>query len=291
MNDQPANLRDAGAVVALLEGAAAVYRESPARRGSTVHLADHGLLLATGDLHDNALNLRRILKMAELEAGANRHLILHEVIHGPDLVNGMDLSVRTLARCADLKLRYPDQVHVLLSNHELSQMRGEEITKDGLSVVAAFNDGVDFLYGAEADGVRGAVASYIGALPLALRCANGVMVSHSLPAPRRIEAFDKAVLDRELVPEDLENKGSGYDMVWGRHHNRVILEELAQAWGVSVFVVGHQPAEMGYEPLGDNALILLSDDGHGVALPIDLARVYTRDELIEAVLPLASVAV
>ncbi|MEL7088733.1 MAG: hypothetical protein AAGL98_09895 [Planctomycetota bacterium] len=291
MADETPNLKDADVVVGLLRDAAAQFRQSPLRKGATVHLPDHGRLLATGDLHDHGLNFQRIVKLADLAKNEDRHVILHEVIHGPDRVNGADLSVRMLARCADLALKFPGQVHVMQSNHELAQMRDEGITKDGVSVVDAFNAGIDFLYGGAADEVRDAVNDYIGALCLAVRCANGVMVSHSLPAPRRIEAFDKGVLDREPTPGDWAPKGSAYDMVWGRYQNRVILAELAAAWGVSVFVIGHQPVEMGYEELGDNAVIIGSDDGHGVGLPIDLSRTYTRDELVKTIRPLASVTV
>ncbi|MEM9160524.1 MAG: FMN-binding glutamate synthase family protein, partial [Verrucomicrobiota bacterium] len=49
-------------------------------------------------------------------------------------------------------------------------------------------------------------------------------------------AAPKAFIDRVGMP------GSAYDMVWGRHQNKKITEELAEAWGVEVFVVGHQPA-------------------------------------------------
>lgn len=283
-------------MIALFHGAAEAHRDCSLRRGATVHLPDAGHLTATGDLHDHGLNFQRILKLADLRtakaAADRRHLILHEVIHGEDRVNGADLSVRMLARCADLKLRFPDQFHVLQSNHELAQMRNEGITKDGVSVCEIFNDGIDFIFGGEADEVREAVNDYIRSLPLAVKCANGVMVSHSLPAPRRIEEFDKGVLDRELTDEDLGPHGSAYDMVWGRHHNQKITEELAEAWGVTAFVVGHQPAEMGYEPVADNTLIIASDHGHGVALSIDLSRSYTRDELIdEAMRELAGVMV
>ncbi|MEM1109203.1 MAG: hypothetical protein AAGH99_11005 [Planctomycetota bacterium] len=291
-------LRDAHEVIAVFRGAAEAFRDCPLRRGSTVHLPDHGRLTATGDLHDHALNFQRLVKysrLAEEDAPGtpgdadDQYLVLHEVIHGPATFSGMDFSVRTLARCADLKLRYPDRFHSVLSNHELAQLRGEGITKDGVSVCAVFDDGIDYLYADEADEVREAVGEYIQALPLAIKCANGVMVSHSLPAPRRIEAFDKAVLDRELTEEDLAPKGSAYDMVWGRHQNKKITEELAEAWGVNVFVVGHQPAEMGTEPVADNTLIVASDHNHGVALPINLARTPTRDELMDAAVPLAGV--
>ncbi|MEM9915208.1 MAG: hypothetical protein AAF911_09610 [Planctomycetota bacterium] len=302
---EPPDLRDAHHVIALFRGAAEAFRDCPLRRGSTVHLPDHGRLTATGDLHDHGLNFQRLLKFsglteaAESEEGnsgggtetSRGHLILHEVIHGPDRVNGMDLSVRMLARCADLKLRYPGHFHSLLSNHELAQYRSEGITKDGVSVCAIFDDGVDYLYGDDADDVREAMNDYIRSLPLAIRCANGVMISHSLPAPRRIEAFDKTVIDRELTDEDLAPKGSAYDMVWGRHQNRKITQELAEAWGVKLFVVGHQPAEMGIESVADNTVIIASDHNHGVALPIDLSQTYSQFDLMKAAVPLAGVAV
>jgi hypothetical protein len=283
------NLGDAAAVAAAFRHAADALRDDPQRRGSSVHLPDAGHLLATGDLHDHQLNFRRLLKLADLDAAADRHLILHEVIHGPDRVNDADLSVRMLARCADLVNRYPTQVHVLLSNHELAQLNGEAITKDGASVVDAFDAGIDFLYGPDADDVRQAMNDYILAMPLAVRCANGVMVSHSLPAPRRIDAFDKTVLDRELTEDDRRHKGSAYDLVWGRYQNQTITQELAEAWGVSAFVVGHQPAEMGYEPIAKNTLILASDHNHGVALSIDLARHYERPQLLHGIRALAGV--
>ncbi|MEM8738707.1 MAG: hypothetical protein AAGG38_09565 [Planctomycetota bacterium] len=320
----PLDLRDAEAVAAVFHDAARACRDAPGRRGSTVHLPAHGHLLVTGDLHDHALNYQRILKLARLgspaaplpssdadgqngsepngsnhsatnpanECGSGgRHLILHEVIHGPDRVNGHDLSVRMLARCADLKRRHPEHVHVLLSNHELAQLRGEGITKDGVSVVELFNQGVDFLYGNAADDIREAISDYVRSLPLAVRCDNGLMISHSLPAPRRIEDFDKAVLERELSDDDLAPKGSAYDMVWGRYQNQKITEELADAWGVEAFIVGHQPAEMGYEPVARNTLIIASDHNHGVALSIDLARHYRRPQLIHAVRALAGVPI
>ena len=133
---------------------------------------------------------------------------------------------------------------------------------------------------------------FIHSFPMAVRCANGVMCCHSLPAPRKIETFDKSLLDRLPTDEDLTSQhggGDAYLMVWGRHHTQKVADELAEAWGAEVFVLGHQPAEMGYETQGQTMLILASDHEHGVALPIDLSRRYTRDELVEEIVPLAAV--
>lgn len=294
------DLRDPDVVIDVFDRAAQANLNTPLRKGAAVHLPNKGRLLMTGDLHDHGLNFHRILKLAQLHKSPTNHLILHEVIHGPARINGRDLSIRMLARVAALKLEFPDQVHVLQSNHELAQCLGEGIMKDGVSVIDAFDEGLIMLFDERADEVREAMARYIKTLLLAVRCANGVFCCHSLPAPRRIERFDKTILDRVPTDEDLSGPvagsrlsgggaGSAHDMVWGRHHNQKIADELAEAWNAKVFVMGHQPAEMGYETEGDTILILASDHDHGVALPIDLSRRYTRDQLVEELVPLASV--
>ena len=283
------DLGDAGVVADLFEQAAEANLTTAGRTGAVVDLPDRGRLLMTGDLHDHTPNLPRILKLARLHKAPDRYLILHEVIHGPGRINGRDLSVRTLARIAALKLAYPDQVLVLQSNHELAQLNGEGILKGGVSVVEAFEEGLAFLFADGADAVRDAMNRYLGSLLLAVRCANGVFCSHSLPSPRKIERFDPSVIDRMPTPEDVASGGSAYDMVWGRHHTQKVADDLGAAWGSRLFLMGHQPAEMGCEAQGDTMLILASDHERGVALPIHLGRDYTRDELEEEAVLLAGV--
>lgn len=245
----------------------------------------------TGDLHDHGLNLQRLLKLASLSSGPDRHLILHEIIHGPYQVNRRDMSVRTLARVAALKIHYPEQVHLLQANHELAQLDGGGVSKNGVSVVEAFDRSVDFIYGDQAEDVRDVMGEFIRSLLLAVKCPNGVFCSHSLPAPRQLEGFDPAVIYRVPTDADLKIGGSGYKMVWGRNHNQELADHLAKIWGVRLFVMGHQPCEMGYEIEGDSMLILASDHEHGMALPIDLTRQYDLKELVEEIVPLASVVI
>ncbi len=287
--ETPLDLRDPDVVIATLRGAAAASLSDPSRRGAVTQLPAAGRLVITGDLHDNSLNLQRALRLADLEAGDDRHIILHEVIHGPDLVNGYDLSIRTLIRIAALKVARPMQVHLLQSNHELAQRNDEGILKDGASVVKQFEEGVGFLYHARADDVMAAVSAYVEALLLGVRCDNGLFIAHSLPGPRKLDAFDPTVIDRVPSDADLSDGGSAHLMVWGRHHTQELAETLAAAWGVELFVLGHQPVDMGYDTIGSRILIINSDDGHGVALTVDLAKQYDLDSLCEIILPLAAV--
>ncbi len=287
---QGVNLHDPAVVIDLFERAARASLDHPLRQGATVHLPDKGRLLMTGDLHDHGYNLQRIIHLAKLDESKDHHLILHEIVHGEHKIEGRDMSVRIFAKVAALKLAYPEQVHLMMGNHELAQFWGEGILKAGISVVEVFDDGVDFLFAEDAEAVRIAMNKLIRSMLLAVRCPDGIMCCHSVPGPRRIDEFDTSVIDRELTDDDLTFRGSAYDMVWGRNHSQELADDLSDDWGVRLFVMGHQPAEMGYEVEGDSMLILASDHSHGVALPIDLGKHYASiDDLIGEIVPLASI--
>ena len=285
------NLHDHQVITDLFDRATQANLETDQRIGATVHLPEQGRLLVSGDLHDNGPNLLRLLKLARLDLAGDHHLLLHELIHGPHRVNGRDLSIGTLARAAALKLQYPGQVHLMQANHELAQYSGDEITKDGVGVVDAFNLGVQFIYGEHAGHVRSVMRRFIASFLLAVRCANGIQCSHSLPSPHQLSWFDPAVLDRVPTEADLASGGSAHAMVWGRRHDQDLADRLAEMWPVRLFIVGHQPAEMGYETEGDSILIMASNHDHGVALPIDLSRRYELVDMVRELVPLMSVIV
>ena len=283
------DLRDPQVVVNLFDQAAEANLKAKRREGATVTLPARHHVLMTGDIHDHGLNLQRIVKMAALHEAKNRHVILHEIVHGPHFVNGRDLSVRTLARVATLKLQYPDQVHLMQANHELSQLGGEGISKDGINVVQAFDDGLEFLFVEGAGAVREAMLRFIRSLLLVVRLPNGIFCSHSVPSPRMLENFDFDVINRVPTDADLAPRGAGYNMVWGRNHTPASAELVSGKWDAELFVMGHQPAEMGYVIETRTMLVLASDHAHGMVLPLDTSRRYDMDKLVEQLTPLASV--
>jgi hypothetical protein len=286
------DLADPTVVIDLLTRTAEHNLDDPTRNGSCAHLPAAGKLLMTGDLHDNARGLQQVVKLAKLHKGKDHRLILHEIVHGHARVNGMDLSIRTLARACAVKLAYPDQVYMLLSNHELAQRRQEHVSKTGGSDIDAFNDGLEHLFGDEAEPVHAAFDAYVDSLPLAVRCENGLLCAHSLPSPRKIDVFDPTVLDRRMTEADYAGPdGSAQLMVWGRHQTRKIAEELAEVWGVQTFLLGHQPALMGWEEMAHNILILASDHDHACALPLDLTERMDRDAYAQMIVPLGAVPV
>lgn len=203
------------------------------------------------------------------------HLILHEVIHSDRLLNGMDFSYRMLARVALLKALHPERVHVLLANHELSQMAGAGIVKDGVRVVEAFNEGVACVFGDAAADVDAAVKEFVRSMPLALRChtpRGDILCAHSLPAPWAMQRFDAGVLTRDLTDADYEpRQGAAHLMVWGRGYDAEQIEDLVERWGVTMFILGHEHVDEGARFVPPCAVVLNSDHERGVYLPIDLS--------------------
>ncbi len=271
------------------EGAEANLSAS-CRRGSIDLIEPPGTLLATGDLHDNPLHLQRLVDLAGFEGHARddaevrelerypdpKHLVLHEVIHSENLLNGMDFSYRALARVAALKADHPEHVHTMLANHELSQIIGAGIIKGGVKVVEAFNEGVEYVFGEEAGRVQAAIGAFVRSMPIALRCVSSrgdILCAHSLPGVGVMHKFDPTIIERDLTDDDyMPRKGSAHLMVWGRGYDADQLEDLVERWGINMFVLGHEHVPGGAVLFEPNAVVINSDHHAGVYLPIDLER-------------------
>jgi hypothetical protein len=65
---------------------------------------------------------------------------------------------------------------------------------------------------------------------------------------------------------------------------------MAELFDVDIFILGHQPQQQGWSRAGKNLIIIASDHNHGCLLPIDLAKSYTVETLIDSIVPLASIS-
>ncbi|CAN5698161.1 hypothetical protein BH11PLA1_BH11PLA1_03630 [soil metagenome] len=308
------DLRSADAVIDAFTRGRDACTSSPLRQGCLEVIDPHNpahapaRLIATGDLHDNPISFARLLNEAALATDGDAdatsdaaplappaHLTLHELIHPDTLCNGLDLSYRILARVAGLKARFPSRVHLLLANHELAQIVGAGIVKDGLNVVKAFNRGVEHIFGADAPAVLAALGAFIHALPLGLRilgagdAGRDLLCLHSLPGPDLFDRFDETILGRALADDDLTpRRGSAHLLVWGRSQTPELIERLADAWNVGTFILGHEKADSGSLLLPPRAIVLNTDHAAGVFAPLDLTRTWSAAQIQTACLPIAS---
>lgn len=237
--------------------AADANRRDPRRRGNVVHLEPGREVIVAGDVHGHRANLAKVISGAALGEHPDRRLVLQEIVHGPvDPRSGHDRSIDLLLRAARLKLAHPQQVLFVLANHDLAQVTGNEITKEGAGVCRGFSDGVRYAFGDDADEVLAAVDEFLLSAPLAIRSPNGVLISHTLPSPGR----ECDLPDGEYADADLRRGGPVYEWTWGRRHTPEFLERLAGRMDVELFVLGHVHLDGGYELIDGRAVILNCDN-------------------------------
>ncbi|MFW6133824.1 MAG: metallophosphoesterase [Planctomycetota bacterium] len=272
--------------------AAAACRDDPRRDGNVVHLAGELSVLVAGDLHGNLRHLGRIVSHADLPARPQRRLVLQEVIHGHvDARTGREDSINALLRAARLKATRPGQVVFVLGNHDVAQVTGNEIVKFGGRLCEAFEAGVRHAFGDETGDVLAAVGAFLRSLPLAVRCDNGVWVTHSLPRVRPGERIDTEVLRRPYRPADFARGGAVYEWTWGRGQPPESIDALASELGAELFVLGHLHVEPGAEALCDRAVTLTSEHARGRVLEFSTAQPLDTATAVAATIPVAALGV
>jgi len=263
---------NAEAVIESLSCAAEENQREPHRVGQTIHLPPEGDLWIVGDVHDHRRNLQKFLAYADLANNPQRHIVLHEIIHGDHWdESGAEDSWHMLVQVAELKCEYPEQVHFLLANHDLAQIHGEGIMKAGVSVCEGFNKGIKRDFGDARYKVQVAITEFLLSQPLAIRTGNGIFVSHSLPPDDQIQTFDFSVFDRDLVANDYTRKiGPVYQLIWGRRATPAGVDAFLERVGCKLLITGHQPQDDGFALNGDKHVIIASDHNRGVFVAVEL---------------------
>jgi hypothetical protein len=275
----------------LLNTGARLNLDDPLRNGNMLCFPGLGDLVVAGDLHNHQRNFERVKTYANLAENPDRHVILQEIVHGgPIDGEGSDRSLDMLLDAIAWAEKFPGRVHFLLANHDLAQVQGQAIMKDGYDLTERFTRYFTSRAGLNLAAATEAFSAFIHSMPLAAITLTGIFLSHSLPGPRELASFDTTILRRELSEADYQRAGSIYSLVWGRSQTPEVLGALAKTWWSELFVCGHQAQDQGYGIIGDRMLVLDSSHNHGVLLRIDLAKQYTLQDLVDAVRPLASIA-
>ena len=250
-----------------------------------------GTLIITGDIHGHRRNFQRICTFADLPNKPQNHLVLQEIIHGgPEDDHGGCLSFELLFELVRYKLDFPDRVHIIMGNHDLAFINQSEVMKEGKEMNIALHCAMKRRFGSDAEAVELAVRQFLFSQPLAVKCQNRLLISHSLPDDSHIDEFDCRIFHRQLKINEVVRPNSAYLLTWGRDHSQKTLDKMARLLDADIFILGHQPQEEGFCQAGENLLIIASDHNHGVLLPVDLEKSYTIQQLIDAIVPLASIA-
>ncbi len=261
------------------------------RRGNVIHLQRQGSLVVTGDIHGHRRNFERIQTFAALQNNPQRHLLLQEIIHGgPQDLHGGCLCFELLFDVVRYKLKFPDRVHIVMGNHDTAFINKSRVMKDGREMNRSMRQALHRRFPQDAGDIELAIRQFLFSQPLAVRTANRIWLSHSLPSERYLRKFDHNILHRKLKINDVVRPGSAYLLTWGRNFSQTLLDKMAELLDADILILGHQPQSQGWARAGQNLIIIASDHNHGCLLPIDLEKSYSIDELIDSLVPLASIA-
>jgi hypothetical protein len=278
-------------IIDLLNKAGQACNTDRFRRGNLIHLPAEGSLIITGDIHGHRRNFERIVTFSDLADNPDRHVVLQEIIHGgPQDSEGGCLSYKLLFDVARYKLSFPDQVHIIMGNHDTTFINDSQVMKNGKEMNQPMNLALDREFQQVSADIKLAIRQFLLSQPLAVRCDNRIWLSHSLPGDFYADKFDPQILQKELEASDCENPASAYLLTWGRRHSQALLDQMAELFDVDTFILGHQPQPQGWSRAGNNLIILASNHNHGCLLPINLTESYTIEQLIDSIVPLTSIA-
>jgi hypothetical protein len=255
-------MADPNKLLATIRKATILFRATPGRVGSIVS-PEADEILVVGDLHGHVHAFAAALKTADLTAHPRRHLVLQELVHDPrvDPDTDIDRSHRLVGLVCALKCQFPDRVHVLLGNHELSELTGRSIGKNGAFLNAMFRKGIEADFGNLADTFRAAYHELFAALPIAVRASNRVMLLHTLPDGDRIDDLDLDLLRTGVWTEpSMRRGGTVYALTWGRDTSPEAADRFASLIDADLFITGHHPCDGTHRLANHRHLILDATD-------------------------------
>jgi hypothetical protein len=187
---------------------------------------------------------------------------------------------------AALKCQYPERVHLILGNHELSELTGRVIGKDGETLNAKFMQGIITAYGASAVEIFDAYKSLFAALPLAVRTQNRVYVCHTVPDEADLNALDLDLLKADLWPESaMKRRGTIYALTWGRDTSPETADRFAALVDADFFVTGHQPCDEGFRQANHRQIIIDGTNPHPCYCLFSATAPLTIESLLSSVRP------
>lgn len=261
------------------------------RMGNVIELTPTSAdeVMITADLHGHRKNFNRIRQIADLGSHPRRHLIMQEVCHGGPTypISGGCMSHQMLEDVAALKAKYPEQVHFLLSNHELAEMTDYPIVKHGKMLNLMFRFGMQEMYGPATNKIREAFVPFLRTLPLAVRISKGVWVSHTLPDKCDQTAFKSDIFDRPLRDDDFLEDSPLFGFVWGRDFRQQNADAFAKLIDAEILIHGHEPSGDGFSAPNSRQVILdcSAEQAKYVILPV--GEPLSQGDVLSRIKPLA----
>jgi Icc-related predicted phosphoesterase len=233
--------------------------------GKLIELPRKGKALVITDLHGNLEDFNRFMNIWKKFKNRENHLILTgDFIHAMGIPN--DNSIEILE---SVKFQFENRknFHVLLGNHEWSAISHTPVFKAGVNQSLTFEDLLKERFGAEWKKRRDIYNEYFKTLPLAVKTANNVFISHAGP-PKGVKSIDEIV---HITDEGYSTNRKLFEILWNRYgdYSEEDINSFLKNVGCNVLIVGHTPVD-GVEIIGKNQLVVSSSYSSGKKAYVEL---------------------
>lgn len=230
-------------------------------KGKLVELPKKGKALIITDIHGNLSDFKKFMHIwDEYEDTVDNHLILTgDFIHAMGLVN--DKSVEILEYVKFLWENISN-IHVLLGNHEWSTVSNKSLFKAGINQSYNFDELLKDKFGKTK--CKKKLEEYIEffkKLPVAIRTANGVFISHAGP-PTNVKSLDE-IANITYDGYSSDNRKL-FELLWNRSDdfNKNQLKDFLKVVKCKMMIVGHTPVD-GIKIVYKKQMIVSSSYGKG----------------------------
>ncbi|BBM81825.1 metallophosphoesterase [Candidatus Uabimicrobium amorphum] len=250
---EPQPRRDKKQVLEILNTALVVLQDSKYRQGFLFELPKDAELFITGDLHGNRKNFDIIKSKAKLHKHRNRHLIFQEILHSRSfLIDYRDVSFLEIIDFFELLITFPNQVHIILGNHDLNFLLNRSSMRSNRKLDDYFFRGLELIFGEPSDDIVKIYKEIISWMAAAIKCGP-LILTHSNPNSRNIKNFD---FERLKKISTLRPKKTIDFLVSGRDHSHETVQEFLRKCGSDFSVIGHEFCRKGFLQTTEQQIII-----------------------------------
>ena len=116
---------------------------------------------------------------------------------------------------------------MIIGNHDTAFITNTEVMKDGREMNRAMDLALQEEYPDIHAEMSQHLQDFLFSQPLAIKTANGLWMSHSLPANRWSDTFNPHIFVKSLTKEDCAKPKDVYLLTWGRNMSQPWLDQLA----------------------------------------------------------------
>jgi Icc-related predicted phosphoesterase len=233
--------------------------------GKLVELPKKGKAIVVTDIHGNIDDYDRYMDIWKEYRNLNTYFIITgDFIHAMGKKDDKSIEILdSVKHCWENN----ENFYPLIGNHEWSTVNNVSVYKGSINQSLNFEELLKDRFGVRWNKKLGEYQEFFKKLPIAIRTANKVFISHAGP-PRNIKTLDEII---NIADKGYLQNENLYQILWNREEDYTEndLSSFLRAVSCNAMIVGHTPVD-GVKLINNKQLIVSSSYSQGKKEYIEL---------------------